>query len=76
MYLNIVSALRLPNEAISRTPQIAGPNTLSREKRSTQATAQSAYAPSRCACQYSLAGQGKWRCGDANGPNHELCQGV
>lgn len=27
MYLNIVSALRLPNEAISGTPQIAGPNT-------------------------------------------------
>lgn len=26
MYLNIVSALRLPNEAISGTPQIAGPN--------------------------------------------------
>lgn len=45
MYLNIVSALRLPNEAISRTPQIAGPNTLSRAERSTQATAQSAYAP-------------------------------
>lgn len=32
MYLNIVSALRLPNEAISGTPQIAGPNTLGREK--------------------------------------------
>lgn len=42
MYLNIVSALRLPNEAISGTPQIAGPNTLGREKRSIQATAQSA----------------------------------
>lgn len=42
MYLNIVSALRLPNEAISGTPQIAGPNALGREKRSTQATAQSA----------------------------------
>ena len=42
MYLNIVSALRLPNEAISGTPQIAGPNTLGREKRSTQATAPSA----------------------------------
>lgn len=27
MYLNIVSVLRLPNEAISGTPQIAGPNT-------------------------------------------------
>lgn len=42
MYLNIVSALRLPNEAISGTPQIAGPGTLGREKRSTQATAPSA----------------------------------
>lgn len=27
MYLNIVSALQLPNEAISGTLQIAGPNT-------------------------------------------------
>ena len=44
MYLNIVSALRLPNEAISGTPQIAGPNTF-RQKRSTQATVQSAYTP-------------------------------
>lgn len=44
MYLNIVSALRLPNEAISGTPQIARPNTF-RQKRSTQATVQSAYTP-------------------------------
>lgn len=42
MNLNIVSALRLPNEAISGTPQIAGPNTFL-QKRSTQAAMQSAY---------------------------------
>lgn len=75
MYLNIVSALRLPNEAISGTPHIAGPNTFQqREEVHSSNNAKYLYSLPTSICFYLTVWlrHGEWWILEGR-QNHALC---